>query len=154
MCELFQELVEIFRLTWEKVAVLLHELLETWIERFSRRALLDHLVQSIEGISDVLALRRARRRRCPGHLVEVGLHHLLPEALEQLVETLSRLARGEVVVRQAAHATGQVLREETELGAPLAHDLVCYLSAPLVARGTGLRLESVQRLALLLDDAV
>ena len=60
MSKLFEELVEVLRITGEQVTVLLHELLEARVQRFSRRALFHHSVQGIERIADVLALGGAR----------------------------------------------------------------------------------------------
>ena len=91
--KLFEELVEVLRITREQVAVLLHELLETRVQRFSRRALFHHRVQGVEGVADALALGGADCGRRAGHLVEVGLHGLLAQALQELLEALARLDR-------------------------------------------------------------
>ncbi len=131
--KLFEELVEVLRITREQLTVLLHELLETRVQRCSRRALFHHRVQGIEGIADALTLGGTRCGRRAGQLVEVGLHGLGAQALQELVEAPARLIGGEGVVREAAHTTRQVLGEQPELCAVLAHDLVGDLSAPLVA---------------------
>ena len=99
--QLLEQLVEVLRVAGEQVAVLLHELLEARVERLAGGSLLHHLVEGVEGVADVLALLGASRRRRSGDLVEVGLHDLLAQPLEELLEALAGLARGELVVLRA-----------------------------------------------------
>ena len=50
-----------------------------------------------------------------GHLVEVALHQLLAELVDQLLELLAGLARRELVVLEVAHLAGEVGRQQVEL---------------------------------------
>ena len=50
--ELSQELVEVLRVTGEKIAELLHELLEARVQRFALLTLLDHPVEGVERLTD------------------------------------------------------------------------------------------------------
>ena len=104
MRELFEQLVEVLRVTGEQVAVLLHELLEARVERLPVAPLLQHLVEGVEAGAEVLALLGAVAAAAPASLVELGLDDLLAQPLEELLEVLPRLGRGEVVVLQPVHA--------------------------------------------------
>ena len=53
----------------------------------------------------------------PGHLVEVALRELLAQLVEQLLEALPGLARGELVVLEVLDLAGQVGRQHVELHA-------------------------------------
>ena len=154
MRELLEKLVEVLRVTGEQVAVLRHEILETRIQRLPRPPLLHHLVEGVEGIADVLALLGARRRGRAGDLVEVRLHDLLAQSLEELLEALSRLAGGELVVLEAVHAAGEMLGQQPELCPPLADDVLGHLLTAFVPRLAGLLLELVERLVLLVENLV
>ena len=68
----------------------------------ARLPLLEHLVELGEHVlhrCHVLGTHVVHRA---GHLVEVALHELLAELVDQLVEALPRLGRREVVVAQLA----------------------------------------------------
>jgi len=86
------------------------------------------------------------------HLVEVALHQLLAQLVHQLVETLARFRRRELVLGELAHLAGQVGRQQVELHALLLGHLLGDLLAPLVARLPSLSLEVVDAAALLFDD--
>ena len=152
--ELGQQLVEVLRLAREKVAETFHELFEARIERLAGRALLDHLVERVESIADVLTLAGAGGGHGARHLVEVGLHDLLAQPLQQLLEALSRLARGELVATQFSYAAGEVLWEQREFRAALGHDLLGHLPAPFVPGVAGFAFELVERPTLLADDLI
>ena len=49
--QLLEQLVEGLRVAGEHVAVLLHELLEARVERLAPLALLEHLVEGVEGVA-------------------------------------------------------------------------------------------------------
>ena len=68
-----------------------------------------------------------------GHLVDVALHELLAELVEQLLEALRRLLRGELVALELADLAGQVGREHVELHVVLAGRGLGQLLAPRVA---------------------
>ena len=126
--ELLEKLVEVLRVTGEQVAVLPHELLEARVERLPLAPLLHHPVEGVEGVADVLALLGTRRGRRPGQLVEIGLHDLLAQALEELLEVLPRFGRGELVALQPVHAAGEILREQPELRPSLADGVLGHLA--------------------------
>ena len=131
--ELFQQLLEVLRITGEEVAEFRHELAETRIQLLSRLVLLDHLVEAIESLPQPVTLFWAHVLDGTSSLVQVRLNDLLAEALHQLLETLSRLARGEFVGREAPHLACEVLREEAELHLTVRYDLVGHLFATRVA---------------------
>jgi hypothetical protein len=89
--QLLQQLVEIGRVAREHVPELLHERLEARIDRLARLALLDHPVEGVEALAHVGQLLGIGVGQRFGHLVEVGLGHLLAQLLHQLLEVLAGL---------------------------------------------------------------
>ena len=154
MRELFEKLVEVLRISGEQVAVFPHELLEARVQRLPLAPLLHHPVEGVKGVADVLALLGTRRGRRPGQLVEIGLHDLFAQPLEELFEVLPRFGRGELVALQPVHAAGEILREQPELRPSLTDGVLGHLAAPLVARVARFLLELVQLLVLLIEDLV
>ena len=86
------------------------------------------------------------------HLVDVALHELLAQLVDQLLEPLRSLLRGELVVLELADLPGEVRREHVELQVAL-HGRV---SASSRRRSSPLsrawRTLVVEGLALLVDD--
>ena len=152
--QLLEELVEVLRVAGEQVAELLHERLEAGVDRLARLALLDHPVEGVEGLAHVLELGRVRVRQGLGHLVEVGLRHLLAELLHEFLEVLAGLGGHELVVLQPADLAGQVVGEQVQLHAALGGHLVGDLLAALVARVAGVGLEALDAQPLLAQDVL
>ena len=84
-----------------------------------------------------------------GHLVEVGLGHLLTQLLHQVLEVLAGFGGDELVVLRAPHLPGEVVGEQVELHAPFGGHLVGHLLSALVIRGQGVGLELLDAGALL-----
>ncbi len=80
--ELFEQLVEGLRVAGEHVPELLHELLESRVDRFARLALLDHPVEGVERLPGPFHLLGVRVGQGLGHLVEPALRDLLRAAFE------------------------------------------------------------------------
>jgi hypothetical protein len=139
--QLLEQFVEGGRVAREQVAELLHERLEAGVDGLARLALLDHPVQRVERLPQMLQLCRVGVGQRVGHLLEVGPGDLLAQTLDQLLEMLARLGRHELVLLQAAHRAGQVAREQVELHAPLGSHLVGDLPSALVPRGLGIGLQ-------------
>jgi hypothetical protein len=152
LCHLLEQLVEVLRVAREEVAELVHEALECGLGVLARLAHLEHLVERAEHVLHARHVLRAHVAHRAGHLVEVALHELLLELVDQLVEALPRLRRGEVVVAQLTHHARQVGREHVELGATLGRDLLSDLGSALVARVACLLRELVDAGPLHLDD--
>ncbi|MBK9181371.1 MAG: hypothetical protein IPM45_17780 [Acidimicrobiales bacterium] len=76
--------------------------------------LVEHAVELGEHVLHALHLLGAHVAHGPGHLVDVALHQLLAEPVEELLEPLLGLGRREVVLLQLAHLAGKVGRQEIE----------------------------------------
>ncbi len=120
--------------TGEHVPEPLLELLEGGVERLAALALLEHLVEGVEGVAQPGQLLGPHRAERLGHPLGVGLGHLLAQLLDQLLEPLPGLGGDEVVALQPAHPAGHVVGEEVEGDPALGGHVVGHLLAPLVAR--------------------
>ncbi len=145
-----EQLVERLRVLGEEVAEALHELLEPRI--LALLAPLQHLVEAGQHVLEALHLLRRDVLHARGHLVDVALHELLAELVEQLLEALRRLLRGELVALELPDLAGQVGREHVELHVVLGGGGLGQLLAPRVAALPRLADVVVERLALLVDD--
>ena len=148
---LLEELVEVLRVPREEIAELGHEALERGLGVLAGLAHLEQLVERAEHVLHARHVLGAHVAHRPGHLVEVALHELLLELVDQLVEAFPRLRGGEVVVAQLPHHAGQVGRQHVELGATLGRHLLGDLAPALVARVARLLLELVDARPLHLD---
>ena len=128
-----EQLVERLRVLGEEVAVAVHELLERRLRVLAPLAHLEQLVELGEHVLHPLHVFGRDVLHRTGHLVEVALHQLLAELLHELLELLARFGRGELVLRQLAHLTGEVGREHVELQVLVLHDLIGDLLPALVA---------------------
>ena len=95
------------------IPVLLHELLE--VRLLAVGPLLEHVVELGHHVLHAGHVLGGDVLHGPGHLVELLLHQLLPELLEQVVEALLGLVRLELVVLQASNLAGQVVGQHVEL---------------------------------------
>ena len=84
-----EQLVEGLRVLREEVAEALHELLEVGL--LAALALLEHLVERGQHVLHARHVLGRHVLHRPGHLVDVALHQLLAELVEQLLEPLAGL---------------------------------------------------------------
>jgi len=110
--------------------------------------LLEHPVERVEGFAHPFELGGVGVGERLGHLVEVGTGDLLAQALEELFEVLARLGGDELVLLEAAHRAGEIVRQEVELHTPLVGNLPGDLLAPLVTRLLCIGFQRVDAFAL------
>jgi hypothetical protein len=110
------QLVEVARVLREEVPVLAHELVEARLRVLAAGVRVEQLVERPEHVLDPLHLLRAGVGERVAHAAELGVEHLAPQQVADLLVGLRGLGRAPLVVGELAHRPGGVVGELVQLG--------------------------------------
>ncbi len=147
-----EQLVKVLRVAGEHVPVAVHELLEHAVGVTAGGAGFQHLIEVVEHVFHALHRLGRHVRHGRRHLVEVALHELRAELLHELVEGLTGLAAGPLVLLEGLHLASQIGRQQVQGHASFRGHLVGDLGSALVARLLGLVDQILDSGSFLVDD--
>ena len=133
----FQQLIQIAWVFGEEIAVFFHEAVKVWL--LAVGSLFQHLVEVGEHVFDARHVLGREVLGLLGYLLHEVFHHLLAELVEQLVEALLSLRRGEFVVLKLAKLPGEVGRQHVQLHLLFGERVEIAAGAVLVVWASRLR---------------